>query len=114
MGYEYIAKDVGKRLKEIRKKSGKTQQQMSDMLGMSIKHYGAVERGITGFSLENWGKVCESLGVSLDYLIFGNIQNDKSNNFMRKYGKRLEKLSREQYTEFDKIMDIVLRGFGSK
>lgn len=114
MSYEYKAKEVGNRLQLLRKRQGLTQQEMADKLGVTIKHYGAVERGTTGFSIDCWCKVCSYYGISLDYFIFGDTVGKKSNVFLRRYGKRLERLTREEYNEFDKIMSLVLRGIETK
>lgn len=67
---------MGKRMKEKRKLLHLTQEQMSEKLNISIKHYGGVERGIAGLSIENLIEVSNILGVSLDYLIKGDKQND--------------------------------------
>ena len=69
-------KGMGKRMKEKRKALHLTQEQMSEKLNVSIKHYGGVERGIAGLSIENLIEVSEILGVTLDYLIRGSIQED--------------------------------------
>lgn len=64
-------KVIGERLKEQRKQLHMTQEEMAEKLDISIKHYSEAERGIIGFSLDNWIKVCEILGISLDYLLLG-------------------------------------------
>lgn len=63
--------EMGKRLKEKRKALGLTQEQLAEKLNISIKHYGGVERGIAGLSIENLVELSNILGVSLDYLIKG-------------------------------------------
>lgn len=63
--------DMGKRMKEKRKSLLLTQEQMAEKLNISIKHYGAAERGMTGLSIENLIEVSEILGIDLDYLIKG-------------------------------------------
>lgn len=69
--------EMGKRLKEKRKALGLTQEQLAEKLNISIKHYGGVERGIAGLSLENLIELSNILGVSLDYLVKGECpEND--------------------------------------
>lgn len=68
--------EMGKRMKEQRKSLHFTQEYMAEKLDISIKHYGEVERGIAGLSLENLIEVSEILGVSLDYLVKGTNEND--------------------------------------
>ncbi|MBR3769804.1 MAG: helix-turn-helix transcriptional regulator, partial [Lachnospiraceae bacterium] len=57
--------EMGKRLKEKRKALGLTQEQLAEKLNISIKHYGGVERGIAGLSIENLIELSNILGVSL-------------------------------------------------
>lgn len=71
--------DMGNRMKEKRKQLHYTQEYMAEKLNVSMKHYGGVERGNAGLSLENMIEVSDILGVSLDYLIKGTKEND---NFM--------------------------------
>ena len=68
--------EMGKRMKKQRKLLHFTQEFMAEKLDISIKHYGEVERGLAGLSLENLVKMCEILGISLDYLIKGTNKND--------------------------------------
>lgn len=49
-----------------------TQEQLAEKLNISVKHYGGVERGNAGLSLENLIEVSDILGLNLDYLIKGN------------------------------------------
>ncbi len=70
--------EMGKRMKEQRKLLHFTQENMAEKLDISIKHYGGVERGIAGLSLENLIKASEIFGVGLDYLIKGTKESDDS------------------------------------
>ncbi len=53
-----------------------TQEQMAEKLNVSIKHYGGVERGNAGLSIENLIEVCNILGTDLNYLILGEEEKD--------------------------------------
>lgn len=63
--------EIGERLKNRRKELHLTQEQMAEKLDISIKHYSEAERGIIGFSMDNWIKTAAILGISLDYLLLG-------------------------------------------
>lgn len=54
-----------------------TQEQLSDQLNISLKHYSEVERGITGLSVENIIKISNILHVSIDYLLKGEIKKEE-------------------------------------
>lgn len=66
---------MGQRIKERRKLLGITQERASEALGISVKHFSEVERGLTGLSVENLVNLSELLGVTLDYLIKGDREN---------------------------------------
>ncbi len=62
---------MGKRMKKQRKLLHMTQEQVAEKLNISVKHYGGVERGNAGLSIENLIVVSDILGINLDYLIRG-------------------------------------------
>ncbi|MBD5549141.1 MAG: helix-turn-helix transcriptional regulator [Lachnospiraceae bacterium] len=63
--------DMGERMKQQRKLLHMTQEQIAEKLNVSVKHYGGVERGNAGLSIENLIIVSDILGIDLDYLIRG-------------------------------------------
>ncbi|MBQ2827672.1 MAG: helix-turn-helix transcriptional regulator [Clostridia bacterium] len=66
-------KEMGLRIKNRRKKLSMTQEEMAEKLNISVKHFSEVERGIAGLSIENLIKVSDVLGLSLDYIIKGEV-----------------------------------------
>ena len=67
--------EIGKRIKEIRKKNNLTQVELSEILNTSQSTISAYESGetliLTAFALQ----ICKKFNVSLDYLM-GRIKND--------------------------------------
>lgn len=63
--------EMGKRLRSCRRSSHLTQENMAELLDVSVKHYSEVERGLTGLSVEKLIQISDILGVSLDYLLKG-------------------------------------------
>lgn len=70
-------RDMGHRIKYQRKLLKFTQEEMAEQLGISVKHFSEVERGLTGLSIENLVKLSRILGMSLDYMIKGEGENEK-------------------------------------
>lgn len=68
--YKY---EIGLRLKQIRKEQNMTQEKLSEILGISQKHYSEVERGITGLSIKHYIQISDVLNVSLDYILKGTL-----------------------------------------
>ncbi|MCI9333077.1 MAG: helix-turn-helix transcriptional regulator [Oscillibacter sp.] len=59
----------GERLNQTRKKSGKTAQEMADMLGIGLRSYRAYESGDREPYFSNLVKIADFLNVSTDYLL---------------------------------------------
>lgn len=69
MYYDIV--ESGKRIKEMRKRAGMTQAQISEKIGMSEDNYGRIERGVNGASIDTFGVLSDVLNCSAEYLQFG-------------------------------------------
>ncbi len=78
--YENFKEDIGSRLKKARRERELTQEQFSEMLGISQKHYSEVERGNSGLSVKHLIKASDILSISLDYLLKGEKDAPKRKN----------------------------------
>jgi len=63
--------EIGSNIQVAREQAGYTQDKLSEMLGMSPNHLSAIERGVSGISLEALQRLCRLLGVSADRILFG-------------------------------------------
>ena len=64
----YELTQVSERVKELRKKVGKTQEQISEELGMNIKTYRAIETGARVGKIDTLCLLADYFHTSLDYL----------------------------------------------
>ena len=90
--------DMGLRIKAKRKSLKLTQEEIAEMLDISVKHFSEVERGLTGLSVENLIKLSNILGVSIDYIVKGEVDKDKWNciiSDLQNVPKGKEKLIKE-------------------
>ena len=71
MKNEDLRLDRGNRLRRYRLNKHLTQDQMAERLGISSKHYSEVERGKTGFSIDNWILAARILDADLNTLLDG-------------------------------------------
>lgn len=67
----YNSVEFGKRLKQIRKKRGITQEKLSELLHLSADSISNYENGKTTCMPEHVTKICQLLNISADYLYFG-------------------------------------------
>lgn len=58
-----------KRLTEVRKEAGKTQDEMAILMDVSRPSYTQYETGVNFPKFENLMKIAEILNVSIDYLV---------------------------------------------
>ena len=72
--------EIGKRLRQRRKKMGLTQEKAAEMLGMSATYYGEIERGNRVISIPRVVAVYEKMGLPPTYLLTGQqiSKNSKS------------------------------------
>lgn len=66
-----VSKEVGKKIKNIREKSGLTQAEVAKKAGINVNYFAVIERGEVSPSLEKVEKIAKALGVkSSDILPF--------------------------------------------
>lgn len=68
--------EISERLQELRKKAGYSQEQVSEMLGLSRQAISKWESGQGKPDIENIIKLTEIYHVSADYLLLGIEQNN--------------------------------------
>lgn len=57
------------KLKELRKKKGKSQKELADMIGIAYQNISDYERGIQIPNLERSVQIAQALNITLDELI---------------------------------------------
>ncbi len=60
---------IGKKLLEIRKKSGLTQSEVAEAANMSDRTYADIERGSVNMRMETALKICDALNITPDVLM---------------------------------------------
>lgn len=68
----YDMEASGKRLKELRKQAGKTQEQIAEAVGLESGTISRIERGAKGMSIDSLLMFSEIYGVSTDYIMKGD------------------------------------------
>lgn len=59
------------RIRKAREDAGYTREKFAELVNVSVSYMAEVERGRTGVSLKTLSAICNLLGLSADYLIFG-------------------------------------------
>ena len=74
----YNVKESGRRIKELRKQKGYTQESFADDIGISVRTYSGIESGAHSTSIDTFVEIAGKLNVSLDYVILGQRENNLS------------------------------------
>lgn len=66
-----ITQDLGRRIRELRRQSGLSQEKFALKIGMDRTYFASVEAGRRNISLCNMKKIADGLNVSLSELFAG-------------------------------------------
>lgn len=97
--------EIGSNIQTAREKAGYTQEQLSELLGLSPNHISAIERGVSAVSLNSVRKICCLFGISADTIIFGN--NEQSDD-VYKIAQQLSRIKPEYQPQIKKIISALL------
>ena len=64
------------RIRNAREKLGYTRETFAEKLDVSVSYLAEVERGRTGISIKMLMKICDVLGLSADYILFGDNRDE--------------------------------------
>lgn len=79
------------RIRKAREEAGYTREKFAELLDVSVSYMAEVERGRTGVSVKMLIKICNILGLSADYVLFGakrsddDLRGDRINRIDRRY-----------------------------
>lgn len=60
-----VRKSFGRRVRELRKQKGYSQEQLADKAGLHRTYIGAIERGEQNVSIDNIDKIAKALKISV-------------------------------------------------
>lgn len=107
-----LNKQIGMRIASLRKEKHMTQEQLAEILDISIKHCSCVERGVSSMSLEKMVELCDIFDTNMDYLVRGETYASLNNmppSFVE-YLKRGEdeelKVLKEYMSLYEKIRKL--------
>jgi len=98
----------GKRIKELRKKSGLTQEQLSEKLGLFQKQIGNIETGTCFTTINNLEKLSEQFGVEIKDLFDFNYLQDRE-QIIEQINNILSKASDEELQKYYRVLTALLK-----
>lgn len=75
--------EMGNRIKEYRQLLGLTREEVAEKLDITPRFYYDLELGLKGMSLATLYKICSTLNISSDYILFGdNIEEEGMDEYL--------------------------------
>ncbi|MBI3806422.1 MAG: helix-turn-helix transcriptional regulator [Nitrospirae bacterium] len=100
-----IKRAVGQRIKIVRQRSGLTQDQLAEQVGLSPKYISGIERGVENPTMDILIRLAKMLGVEpYDFFLFG--ESEENEKALR---KGIEKMVREADREKLQLYFDVMR-----
>ena len=98
---ENLLQEIGQRITARRKQLRMTQEELSEMAGVTSQTISNAELGKKGLRPENIIRLCSAMEISPDYLLLGRISEEDISVLNRK----VSQLSPEQYRHLEDIVD---------
>lgn len=65
-------KNIGQRIRNQRKEKGLSQEQLAELIGISLSFMGHIERGTRIASVETLARISKALEMDMHYIVFGH------------------------------------------
>lgn len=92
---------IGERVKAARETAGKTQEQLAEYIDVSPQYVSDLERGVVGLSIPTLKKLCVTLNVSSDWLLF----DENTEHRAAILAEKCSGLSDRQFAVFLDVLD---------
>lgn len=97
-------KEIGKRIQNRRKQQGYTQEQLAEMMNVSIQMISNLERGNKSIRIDNLINLCHILQVSTDYILTGK----ESSRNLSSLSQRMSQLSEKDQKMIAMLIEYCL------
>lgn len=94
--------EIGKQVKYAREQAKLTQEQLAEYIDVSPQYISDLERGVVGVSIPTLKKLCATLHVASDQILF----SERKDNDVSAVMEKCRLLSKEQ---FDILSDIIYK-----
>jgi len=106
-GKKEINVRIGSQIKQARESAGLTQERFAELVALAPKNVSDIERGVVGISIGSLVRVCETLSISSDEILFGgSVENDVS-----VISERLSRLTPDQFRIAADVINKLFEAF---
>lgn len=99
---------IGEQIKKAREGAKLTQEQFAEAIDVSPQYISDLERGVVGASLSTIKRICTTLHISSDQLLFGTPPTDRT----AAISEKCKYLSNEQFRILMEIVDKYIEAIG--
>ena len=109
-GVSISNKEIGERVRDVRKARELTQTQLGEILGIPYTNVSAIERGTRGVSLQQLVKLCRALDVSPDEVLSTSAPKKANGSHARlpRRFERMKTLPRTKQQALNELIDTFL------
>lgn len=100
---------IGNQIRIARETAGLTQDKFAELVSLATKNVSDIERGVVGISVGTLIRICETLSISSDSILFG----EGSGNDAYSISERLSNLPPEQFEIACDIINKLFEAFVS-
>ena len=98
--------NIGSNIRTARKRADLTQEEMSELIGVTPQYLSDLERGLVGTSIPTLIKICTKLNVSSDFILFG--KSDEKNIANSTLIEKIQRLPKHKADMVESTVDILL------
>ena len=88
----YDIKQSGERIRQLRKQSGYTQEALAEELNIDRSVLSRIEVGKYACSIDFLAQISIFFGVSMDYLVFGKVQDNDTERLRESVANLIQQL----------------------
>lgn len=101
--------EIGKVIKRERLKINLTQEQLAEKVDITPNHLSAIERGVSGVSLETAKKLCDEFNISIEALLLDRTEKiDKKEQHLSLIIEKLRKINPQYLPQLEKFINLFI------
>lgn len=101
--------EIGKFIKRERLKINLTQEQLAEKVNITPNHLSAIERGVSGVSLETAKKLCDEFNISIEALMLDDIEKvDENDQHLSLIIEKLRKINPRYLPQLEKFINLFM------
>lgn len=100
---------IGNQIRIARESAGLTQDRFAELVSLATKNVSDIERGVVGISIGTLIRICETLSISSDSILF----EEGTGNDAHSISERLSNLPPEQFEIASNIINKLFEAFAS-